>query len=129
HAGELAQAAAQALGGTAVRPGSPRAAAQRRPPGGGSRRTRPSRPIVGRLMESEDLVSLLDDASSGVGGVATLAGEAGIGKTTLARQLSTLAEQRGIPALWGVGASAEAARPYWHWIQLVRAIAARREGP
>ena len=29
----------------------------------------------------------------------------------------------------GVGASAEAARPYWHWIQLVRAIAARREGP
>src|SRR6185437_10307639 len=43
--------------------------------------------------------------------------------------LSTLAEQRGIPAVWGVGASAETARPYWHWIQVVRGIAARREGP
>ena len=85
--------------------------------------------MVGRLLESEDLLSLLDDATAGMGGVATLSGEAGIGKTTLARQLSTLAEQRGIPAVWGVGASAEAARPYWHWIQVVRGIAARREGP
>jgi serine/threonine protein kinase len=129
HATELAQAAAQALGGDAVRSQSPQTARRTRTQGTGSRRTRPSRPIVGRLMESEDLVSLLDDATAGVGGVATLSGEAGIGKTTLARQLSTLAEQRGIPAVWGVGASAEAARPYWHWIQVVRAIAARREGP
>jgi eukaryotic-like serine/threonine-protein kinase len=131
RATELAHAAAQALGGGAVRAGrppSPAAAASRAhaPP---ARRSRASRPVVGRLMESEDLVSLLDDASAGIGGVATLSGEAGIGKTTLARQLSTLAEQRGIPAVWGVGASAEAARPYWHWIQVVRAIAARREGP
>ena len=123
----LAQAAAQALSGAPVSPDTPRARA--RSLGAASRRTRASRPIVGRLLESEDLVSLLDDASAGVGGVATLAGEAGIGKTTLARQLSTLAEQRGIPAVWGIGASAETARPYWHWIQLVRAIAARREGP
>jgi eukaryotic-like serine/threonine-protein kinase len=128
RAAELAQAAAQALGGgearlhTAAPPETPaRVPAPRRP--------RASRPIVGRLLESEDLVSLLDDASAGVGGVATLSGEAGIGKTTLARQLSALAEQRGIPAVWGVGASAEAARPYWHWIQVVRGIAARREGP
>ena len=127
---ELARAAAHALGGGEVHPrtdagpGSPdRASAA------ASRRTRATRPIVGRLLESEDLVSLLDDATAGMGGLATLSGEAGIGKTTLARQLSTLAEQRGIPAVWGVGASAEAARPYWHWIQLVRAIAARREGP
>jgi tetratricopeptide (TPR) repeat protein len=129
RAGELAQAAARALGGGEVHPqpspGSDRRAAASAP---ARRRTRASRPIVGRLLESEDLVSLLDDASAGMGGVATLSGEAGIGKTTLARQLSTLAEQRGIPAVWGVGASAEAARPYWHWIQLVRAIAARREG-
>ncbi len=128
RAGELAQAAAQALGGGEARP---RAAASpdARSRTAASRRTRASRPIVGRLLESEDLVSLLDDAAAGMGGVATLSGEAGIGKTTLARQLSTLAEQRGIPAVWGVGASAEAAQPYWHWIQLVRAIAARREGP
>jgi tetratricopeptide (TPR) repeat protein len=128
RAGELAQAAAQALGGGEVRTRSA-APSGARTRTAASRRTRASRPIVGRLLESEDLVSLLDDATTGMGGVATLSGEAGIGKTTLARQLSTLAEQRGIPAVWGVGASAEAARPYWHWIQLVRAIAARREGP
>ncbi|HTU96553.1 MAG TPA: protein kinase [Solirubrobacteraceae bacterium] len=133
HAGELARAAARALGGgEAHRPavngsGANGSAAPARVRG--TRRARANRPIVGRLLESEDLVSLLDDATAGMGGVATLSGEAGIGKTTLARQLSTLAEQRGIPALWGVGASAEAARPYWHWIQVVRAIAARREGP
>jgi serine/threonine protein kinase len=128
RATELAQAAARALGGGEARPRlvAPSASPA---PAAAPRRTRSSRPIVGRLLESEDLVSLLDDATSGVGGVATLSGEAGIGKTTLARQLSTLAEQRGIPAVWGVGASAEAARPYWHWIQIVRAIAAGREGP
>jgi eukaryotic-like serine/threonine-protein kinase len=128
RAGELAQAAAQALGGGEARPrtGAPSQAPAR---SAAARRTRPSRPVVGRLLESEDLVSLLDDATAGIGGVATLSGEAGIGKTTLARQLSALAEQRGIPAVWGVGASAEAARPFWHWIQVVRGIAARREGP
>ncbi len=131
RAGELAQAAARALGGGEGRPRTaPSSGANRRRSATAvPRRQRASRPIVGRLLESEDLVSLLDDATAGMGGVATLAGEAGIGKTTLARQLSTLAEQRGIPAVWGVGASAETARPYWHWIQVVRAIAARREGP
>ena len=128
RASELAQAAARALGGGEVRP-APTAGTTTRATAATPRRARASRPMVGRLLESEDLVSLLDDATSGLGGVATLSGEAGIGKTTLARQLSTLAEQRGIPAVWGVGASAEAARPYWHWVQLVRAIAARREGP
>ena len=39
-----------------------------------------------------------------------LAGEAGIGKTTLARQLSTLSSSVA-PAVWGVGSSVEAARP------------------
>ncbi len=92
------------------------------------RRRRASRPIVGRLVESEDLVSLLDDAVAGAGGVAMLSGDPGIGKTTLARELSTLAEHRGIPAVWGVGSTAEAARPYWHWIQVIRAVAGRREG-
>ena len=118
HATELAQAAAQALGGASARAGSPRGRARSsvsgagpRPTPAGVRRSRASRPVVGRLLESEDLLSLLEDASAGMGGVATLSGEAGIGKTTLARQLSTLAEQRGIPAVWGVGASAEAARP------------------
>ncbi len=124
---QLARVAAVALSGEASRPG---ALAGPSPRLGTStpRRRRASRPIVGRLVESEDLISLLDDAVAGAGGVAMLSGDPGIGKTTLARELSTFAEQRGIPAVWGVGSSAEAARPYWHWIQIVRAIAGRREG-
>jgi eukaryotic-like serine/threonine-protein kinase len=126
---ELARAAAEALSTGAER--LPQTG--RRPDSGRPvptvRGVRPSRAMVGRLVESEDLVSLLDDAVGGMGGVAMLAGDAGIGKTTLARRLSTLSEQRGIPAVWGVGAGAEAAPPYWHWIQVVRALAGRREGP
>ena len=127
---ELARVAAQALSGTASLADLAGARAEAGDAGQmiSVRRLRPSRPVVGRLIESEDLLSLLDDAVAGAGGVAMLSGEAGIGKTTLARQVSTLSEQRGIPAVWGVGASAEAARPYWHWIQVVRAIAGRREG-
>src|SRR5262249_32293746 len=107
-----------------IRNGSPRRAPARAP-----RRARTSRPVVGRLLESEDLVSLLDDATAGMGGLATLSGEAGIGKTTLARQLSTLAEQRGIPALGGAAPGPEPRRPDGRGLRWGRAVAARREGP
>ncbi len=126
-AAALARVAAVALSGGASRTGA-RTGPSPRLGMSTPRRRRASRPIVGRLVESEDLVALLDNAVAGAGGVAMLSGDPGIGKTTLARELSTLAEQRGIPAVWGVGSSAEAARPYWHWIQVVRAIAGRREG-
>src|SRR5262249_41232082 len=74
-------------------------------------------------------MSALDDGLAGQGGVILLAGEPGIGKTTLARELSEQAHQRGVPATWGVGLSAEAAPPYWHWIQIVRTIAGWPDGP
>jgi serine/threonine protein kinase/tetratricopeptide (TPR) repeat protein len=126
---ELARAASRALSGT------PSRATHRRQTGTSGRRPsvsatrqRSNRPVVGRLTESEVLVSMLEDASLGEGAVGMVSGEPGIGKTTLARQLSKMSEQRGIPAVWGVGLSSDAVPPYWHWIQIVRAIAARREG-
>jgi hypothetical protein len=81
------------------------------------------RRIVGRLAESQQLVGALDDALDGQGSVAFITGDAGIGKTTLARGLIEHAEQHGIPAVWSVGLSAEAAPAYWHWSQVLRAIA------
>ena len=119
-AAELAQAAAAALDGKSIaRRRAPQGAAA--PPTGAPRGR--GRTMVGRLAESEQLVGALDDAMAGRGGVALIGGEAGIGKTTLARGLSDQAEHRGIAAVWGVGLSAEAAPPYWHWIQVVSAIA------
>ena len=118
---ELADAAATALAGKPVSrpPLSGSTKAPRAAVTAASRR----RTVVGRLAESELLVSALDGGIAGEGGVVLLAGEAGIGKTTLARGLSDQAEQRGVPVVWGIGLSAEAAPPYWHWIQVVSAIA------
>lgn len=115
---ELAQAASEALARKAVR--------RRRDAGRDVKPTierRATRRVVGRLAEAGQLVTALDDAVAGEGGVILLAGEPGIGKTTLARGVSEQAQRRGVPAVWGVGLSAEAAPPYWHWIQVARAIA------
>ena len=106
---------AAALARKSVAPSPQMPAATPDPPS----RAGPRRRVVGRLAEAEQLVSALDDAMAGEGGVILLAGEPGIGKTTLARGLSEQAERRGVPAVWGVGLSAEAAPPYWHWIQVV----------
>ena len=120
-AAELAQAATAALEGKSV-------ARRRAPQGAGAKASASPQPVrgrtmVGRLAESEQLVGALEEAISGQGGVVLIGGEAGIGKTTLARGLSDHAEHRAIPSVWGVGLSAEAAPPYWHWIQVVSAIA------
>jgi tetratricopeptide (TPR) repeat protein len=94
------------------------------PPG---RRLR--RPFVGRSRETEHLDASLDRALAGGGSVVLLTGEAGIGKTTLARAVSERAEQQGLPVVWGVGLRGEAAPAYFHWVQVIRGLAQRRGGP
>jgi eukaryotic-like serine/threonine-protein kinase len=130
--GELAAAVAEALRGSPVsRPPSPRPAPVTGAPAihpsrpGGPR----ARPIVGRLEEQGQLLRALEQAVEGDGSVVLLVGEAGIGKSTLARQLSEQAERRGVPTLWATGGAFGAAPPpYWHWLQLVRALARRADG-
>ena len=132
RAGELAQAAAQALGGGEVRPRG----RQRRPRRGralGPRRPRrtprASRPSSGGCWSPR-----ISCRCSTTPPPAWAAWPRCPARPASARRRWPASCRRspssaGIPAVWGVGASAEAARPYWHWIQLVRAIAARREGP
>ena len=74
----------------------------------------------------DELVAGLEQALAGHGTVVLLAGEPGIGKTSLARTLSDEAEARGANTAWGVGWSGGAAPAYWPWVQVVRALV--REG-
>jgi hypothetical protein len=58
-------------------------------------------PLVGRDVEMDVLVRLLDDVAAGRLGVVVLEGEAGIGKTRLARETAETAAARGFQVLWG----------------------------
>jgi predicted ATP-dependent serine protease len=57
--------------------------------------------FVGRQQQLGILNTALDDALSGQGRIALLAGEPGIGRTRTAQELSAYAGQRGALVLWG----------------------------
>ena len=57
--------------------------------------------FVGRHREMGELRTALDDAMSGRGRLIMLAGEPGIGKTRIAQELASTAEELGAPVLWG----------------------------
>ena len=58
-------------------------------------------PLIGRDSEMEALCRLLDEVVQGRPGVVVLGGEAGIGKTRLARETAEVAKTRGFQLLWG----------------------------
>lgn len=66
-------------------------------------RRRSSEPLVGRQRELDIASDLLASASQGVPQLLVLSGEAGIGKTRLARAISAHARSRGVRTLWGAG--------------------------
>ena len=76
--------------------------------------------FVGRHRELEVLKAGFEDAISGVGRIATIVGEPGIGKTRLARELSPHVELRGGQVLWGRCYESQGAPPHWPWVQAIR---------
>ena len=76
--------------------------------------------FVGRQHEVGVLQAALDDAVAGHGRLVMLSGEPGIGKTSLARELSAYAQQRSAQVLWGRCYEGEGAPPYWPWVQPIR---------
>ena len=78
--------------------------------------------LVGRA----DEIALLDDAigqlASGTGKVIFIAGEPGIGKTTLARHAAQLAGEQTVPVYFGFAWEAGGAPSYWPWTQLLRSM-------
>jgi DNA-binding CsgD family transcriptional regulator len=71
--------------------------------------------LFGREEELTALVSRLDAALRGQGGVALIAGDAGIGKTSLARAVASAAASRGALVCWGRSSEGGIAPPYTPW--------------
>ncbi len=79
--------------------------------------TFPLATFVGRSEELAALLRQLEEAASGRGGLVMLAGEAGVGKTRLARELCEIARQRGAVVLWGACYEGDWQPPYGPWLE------------
>ncbi len=90
------------------------------PPGSRSATTA----LIGRHAETAILQSAIGDAMSGRGRLVLLAGEPGIGKTTLAVNAADRAAEHGARVLWGACWEGEGAPAFWPWIQALRVYAA-----
>ena len=77
---------------------------------------------VGRDDVLAELRRVVDEAVAGRGHLLLLAGEAGIGKTTMLTAAAGLAESRGARVAWGWGWPGEGAPGYWPWVQVMRML-------
>jgi hypothetical protein len=77
---------------------------------------------VGRDNVLGQLRRVVDQAMARRGDLLLLAGEAGIGKTTLLSELSHYAQSRGVRVAWGWGWPGEGAPGYWPWVQVLRSL-------
>jgi hypothetical protein len=83
--------------------------------------------VFGREREIEALAAGLDDAARGKGRFFLLSGEAGIGKSAIARAIERIANDRGFVTVTARGWDGEGAPPYWPFIQILRALDRDRE--
>lgn len=74
--------------------------------------------LVGRDDALAALVAAAERAASGSGSIVVLAGEAGIGKTSVARALTSRVRDRLIGS-WGSAFPDQSAPPFWPWQPLV----------
>jgi hypothetical protein len=88
----------------------------------------PRRPFVGRDRELEELVSGLEEAAGGRGGLFLVVGPAGMGKTRLCDEVARAAEGRGLRPLWGRCWETGGAPAYWPWMQILRELLRAPDG-
>jgi DNA-binding SARP family transcriptional activator len=84
-------------------------------------------PVLGRAEQLTQLRSGLDEAFDGRGAVFMIGGEAGIGKSRLADELSREARQRRAHVVWGRCWEVGGAPAYWPWVQVLRTLSQDRE--
>jgi tetratricopeptide (TPR) repeat protein len=78
--------------------------------------------LFGRGDELSRLVAALVRAEQGHGSFVLLTGEAGIGKSRLARELEARARERHVTVAWGRCWEAGGAPAFWPWTQAFRAL-------
>ena len=84
--------------------------------------------FVGRGEELRGLVALLDDAASGRPRTVAVLGEAGVGKTTLLRQLEPEVRLRGGSMVIGRAVDAVVIQPpYAPWVEIVEALERQKQ--
>jgi DNA-binding CsgD family transcriptional regulator len=83
--------------------------------------------LIGREPELAALHSELDAANNSQGRVVLLEGEAGIGKTSIARAFAGRAAAQGTLVLWGRCLEQEGAPAYWPWLQVLRQLAQSKD--
>jgi DNA-binding SARP family transcriptional activator len=86
----------------------------------GRHRAAPAAPLIGRDAELRRLDTARRCLTSRQLGVATISGEPGIGKTTLARELLRRAAEDGARVAAGVGSPIGEPAPYAQWAELLR---------
>jgi class 3 adenylate cyclase/tetratricopeptide (TPR) repeat protein len=92
------------------------------PPAVAQRADHPHRTaFVGRDAEQAELHAALDSALGGQGQLVLIAGEPGIGKSRLARELSDEVQADGGQILWGRCWEEDGAPSFWPWMQVIRA--------
>ena len=83
------------------------------------RASRRASDLVGRSREWRGFEQALDDAAAGKGGVIFLTGEPGIGKTRLAEEASTLAQNRAVAVLIGRCSDERKAVPLLPFVEIL----------
>ncbi len=76
--------------------------------------------LVGRDAEFAALRTGLEEAIAGRAGLFLITGEAGMGKSRLVEEVTSLARSRGFRVLSGRCWEAVDAPSYWPWIQVLR---------
>jgi tetratricopeptide (TPR) repeat protein len=82
-----------------------------------------SRRLVGRARELDAILRALPEVEQGRGKLIVLAGEPGIGKTSLADAVTALAEERGFTVRWGRCWESGGAPAYFPWLGVLSSMA------